>query len=371
MIHESNFPARSRRLIRALFSGNEEEGQAQAGSPLMTERERVLDAIRELILANNLELSPRTLLAAYAMFSGRNPRLRRRIEGLMQRGDRITQGWLDEELRQEDPGRGQDGLAAIAARLESTVEQFGDTTSAAHGAMADYSRDLAGHARVLDEAMPDAGDRQEAMGRMQAASRAMLDQTSAYAERLRRAEDEARRLREQLVRAREEALRDALTDLPNRRGFEATYEREYRAAESALEPLCVAFCDIDRFKAINDSYGHDTGDRVIRAVADLLRRMTDETCHAARHGGEEFVMLFRGLSVEEAHDRLDEARRALAGRRFVQESTGEVIGKVTFSAGIADVFGFFDRSLALRAADEALYAAKMAGRDQISIALRG
>jgi diguanylate cyclase len=70
-------------------------------------------------------------------------------------------------------------------------------------------------------------------------------------------------------------------------------EREYREAQREIDALSVALCDIDHFKRINDVHGHDAGDREIQAIGVVLARISDEKCHVARHGGEEFVVLFR------------------------------------------------------------------------------
>ena len=180
----------------------------------------------------------------------------------------------------------------------------------------------------------------------------------------------AQKLRSELEKVRQLADYDHLTGLPNRRGFEALLEEEIRKANENIEPLSVAICDIDHFKLVNDNFGHDTGDRVIGAVARTLAKLTDDKCHAARHGGEEFVMLFRGITIEEAAARLDNAREALSKRRFVKEASDEVIGMVTFSGGIADVFAYESPRFALRAADESLYRAKEEGRNRICVAAR-
>src|SRR3546814_10453846 len=88
-----------------------------------------------------------------------------------------------------------------------------------------------------------------------------------------------------LEQARREAEIDHMTGLPNRRAFETVLEREYRDARASFDPLTVAFCDIDHFKRINDTHGHDAGDRVIRLIAEMLATISDDNCHVARHGG--------------------------------------------------------------------------------------
>src|SRR3546814_20984468 len=112
-----------------------------------------------------------------------------------------------------------------------------------------------------------------------------------------------------------------MTCLPNRRAFETVLEREYRDARASFDPLTVAFCDIDHFKRINNTHGHDAGDRVIRLIAEMLATISDDNCHVARHGGEEFVMLFRGGSLFEAHKKLDGFRGHMAERRLRNRKT--------------------------------------------------
>lgn len=163
---------------------------------------------------------------------------------------------------------------------------------------------------------------------------------------------------------------DHLTGLPNRRAFEQRFEIEYREARAQGQTLSVAFCDVDRFKNINDAHGHDAGDRVLRLVAENLARVSNDRCHVARHGGEEFVLLFRDRPLTDAVECLDRLRYDLASRRLVNRATDEPIGQVTFSCGIADVFGFPDRRTALRAADGALYRAKQEGRNRVVIAVK-
>ena len=199
-------------------------------------------------------------------------------------------------------------------------------------------------------------------------AKAMLERTRKAEDEMRRSEDEAKSLRRSLARAKRDAEVDYLTGLPNRRAFEALLERQYREARETPVALSVAFCDIDNFKAINDAHGHEAGDRVLKVIADTLAQISNDHCHVARHGGEEFVMLFRGLSPAEAAARLDDARERLADRRLINRKTDTPFGVVTFSGGVADLFGYPDPRAALKAADEALYRAKESGRNRVEIA---
>jgi diguanylate cyclase len=199
-------------------------------------------------------------------------------------------------------------------------------------------------------------------------TRSMIERTQKLEADMRRSESEITSLRKSLTRAKRAADLDHLTGLPNRRAFEAVLEREYREARAACEPLTIAICDIDKFKVINDTHGHDTGDRVIQAVAETFGRVSNDRCHVARHGGEEFVLLFRGMTPDVAKTRLDGVRESFAMRHFVNREDDKPIGHVTFSGGLANVFSFVDPRAALAAADQALYRAKQQGRNQICVA---
>ena len=140
-------------------------------------------------------------------------------------------------------------------------------------------------------------------------------------------------------------------------------------AQAAAEdtPLSVAFCDIDHFKSINDNHGHDTGDRILKMVADALSEGAGEDAFVGRFGGEEFLILFDGIMARRAAMRVDEIRDELSGRHLVSKTTGEPLGTVTFSAGIAQLLPGENDGEMLRRADEALYNAKNGGRNRVII----
>jgi len=336
-----------------------------ANTPLPLEdarREALLERIRSFLMDNRLEVTGANLVAAHAAFSGVSPRLGRKFELMRAESRPVTQEWLDQTLaEQDDDDDLREGAEALIARLNSGLEAFSTATTQARSATGQYQSDLEHHAESLAEASPTGA----MIASLAELTRAMVERTRTMEQAMARSEEEAVALRKSLERAQRDAHIDHLTGLPNRRAFEAVLEREYREAQAAIEALTVAFCDIDHFKRVNDTHGHDTGDRVIQAIGQVLQRISDDRCHVARHGGEEFVMLFRGMSLREAHERLDVAREELASRNFVNRKTDAQIGGITFSGGVADVFRHADPRAALEAADEALYRAKSNGRNQI------
>ena len=255
-------------------------------------------------------------------------------------------------------------LRELMQRLETSVEEFGKSTREAHGAASEYHNALSGQLSELEQVAKASA----VISEMAQIGKAMLRRTHEVERQMLRSSAQTRALKRRLDEARRESEEDHLTGLPNRRAFEAVFDSEYRAAEAVSEPLCVVFCDIDHFKRVNDEHGHDAGDRVLRLVAEMLAQVSDDRCHVARHGGEEFVVLLRGQTPLQAQQRLDKVRSDLAGRRLVNRATDTPFGQVTFSAGVAQVFDYADPRAALQAADAALYRAKLEGRNRILLA---
>ncbi len=170
---------------------------------------------------------------------------------------------------------------------------------------------------------------------------------------------EIERLRAELA---EEAVRDPLTGLHNRRQLDRALAADRRSRVGDLESAVVVV-DIDRFKDVNDRFGHAAGDEVLKAVADVLRRSTRDGDTVARMGGEEFVLVLPGAGAAQAVERAEEIRRDCAGLLHVLG--GETV-TVTVSAGVAaGPLGGAASDALLDAADRALYAAKAAGRNRV------
>jgi diguanylate cyclase (GGDEF)-like protein len=237
--------------------------------------------------------------------------------------------------------------------LEALLDRLDDSLQA-------YSQSSHATAVINDDLNP-----KSVVSELASIAKVMLQSTRIIAEEMNRKESLTRILEANLADAQRSAQIDYLTGLPNRRAFEAFLKSELELAATRGEAICVAFVDLDHFKAVNDSHGHEAGDQVLRVVGQILATISDDKCHVARHGGEEFVVLFRGKSLQEAAAVLDNAREALA--------SWNLIGKlpplhVTFSGGISDISAFATIGDALKAADEALYAAKSSGRNRISLA---
>lgn len=177
--------------------------------------------------------------------------------------------------------------------------------------------------------------------------------------------EEASRQRELLVRQlAHQASHDPLTGLPNRRAGDESLAVALQQADFAAAPLCVAIIDIDRFKHINDRYGHQAGDRVLVQVAVQLQASLRATrAFVGRIGGEEFLVLLPDLRLPDAVDALERVRRDVAALRLVP-GDGQALA-CTISVGAVQRRPREGADALLQRADEALYAAKRQGRDRI------
>ena len=164
---------------------------------------------------------------------------------------------------------------------------------------------------------------------------------------------------------REQAIRDQLTNLFNRRYMDETLERELARAEREGYPLCAVMMDIDHFKDVNDTYGHEAGDVVLRTLADTVTAKSRHGDFACRYGGEEFVLVMPNINMETAAERAVELHRTIEGLNIPY---GKFNLSITISMGVACYPAHGKtRDELLRAADKALYTAKHAGRNRVSI----
>ena len=171
-----------------------------------------------------------------------------------------------------------------------------------------------------------------------------------------------------LTLARSELARisrtDQLTGLLNRRGFDEAAGLALRSAISSNLPAVVFMCDVDRFKSINDRFGHEFGDKVLVEIADVLRSFASKDGFlVGRHGGEEFAALMTGITREQAAQYAEDIRRACAATEISIDGNST---RVTISIGFTVASGEADLSQIMRIADRALYAAKHGGRNRVA-----
>lgn len=318
-------------------------------------------AIGDFLVRHHLTPEPINYEFAYRVCSLPEGPLAHAVQALTEGGIRLTRKdivSLGGNVSNEPVAETANALAqGLVAQTQMQVEGFADLVAAMRADTRDFGRDLAASADAIKTGAPMAPDD------VLRITHAMIDRVQTAESQLEAATREATELRQKLEEARDNARRDPLTGLANRRVFE---ERFAEQAEAGV-PLCLAVCDIDHFKRVNDSFGHAVGDRVLKAIAAAL----EDQCEGqlvARYGGEEFVVLFQGLELAEARRRLEAARALVAAKRYRLRETDAPLGSVTFSAGLTAALPGETSSAVFVRADRLLYSAKAGGRNCLRVA---
>lgn len=357
--------SRTQRLIsavRRLFGGGGVPNQ-----PSEAELQRELyNRIGAFLFENQLEPSPANYELAHTYMGGENRRLIDAVDRAIAQDGRLTEEMAEliltesrSELTAEKLGNlvdeAQAGLKGIAALLKQSgadAQAYGDALETSAAVLEDESAPRESLSALLD------------------LTRSMINKTRAAEQQLRQTGKRMSALRTNLAEARRAAESDPLTGLANRRALEVRLSRAVEHARNSAEPLSLVFFDIDHFKVINDTHGHDVGDRVLRFIAARLAATSGNNFYVARYGGDEFVMLLENVDADETYMIVDKCRQELAERRLFEKQSGDPIGQISFSAGVAQWRpGEAARDL-LHNADRALYRGKREGRDQVRIGER-
>lgn len=188
------------------------------------------------------------------------------------------------------------------------------------------------------------------------------DDLRATRQRVENAEKQINELQTELDRASSLVRHDQLTGALNRRGLEETFENEVSRSLRRKSPLCVSLLDVDNFKKLNDSLGHDAGDAALIHLVTVIRETLRPQDTLARFGGEEFIILLPDTALDDARKALVRLQRELTKRFFLADNEKVLI---TFSAGLTDLRPDDTQAGITKRADEAMYAAKRAGKNRV------
>ena len=290
--------------------------------------------------------------------------LAREIDDVRRRGGGFTEEVSDDlASRHLARHRLSQELRNAGELLKTQLDDVGRAIDAAQVSSRGYGRTLTAAVQELG-ALTEGAAVQRLAEHLAQATRRVEREHAGLADLLTRSTCEVRRLREHLEQVRRDALTDALTGLPNRKAFDEVLERG--CADDATPVLAVI--DIDHFKTFNDTWGHQTGDQVIRYVASVVRRLGTAPRLAARYGGEEFTLLFPTEGLDHAARILNEVRGQIASRMLKRRSTDEDLGAVTISIGLAGRLPGENAEALMERADAALYTSKRAGRNRLTLA---
>jgi len=190
--------------------------------------------------------------------------------------------------------------------------------------------------------------------------------SSSFKKQLQQATHEIDQLKNKMQQYRNEALLDPLTRITNRRGFEKSLQQAIDNANQTATALCLIMADIDHFKQINDTHGHLVGDNVLRMIASTIKSSIKGKDHAARIGGEEFAIILPQTPFNGAMRLADNLRQTFESLDLKKKNTGESLGRITLSFGVAIYRQNEAADDFVHRADEALYQSKETGRNKVT-----
>ena len=242
-------------------------------------------------------------------------------------------------------------------RVLKLLQELGDWTTEYSGNVSDYQNMLG---QLSDEVQASSHSAPSEL-RVVTLLQQIMKSNAQLQNRLDAAERQLEKQTQQIQCYLSEARTDGLTGLFNRRAFDQKLEEMFLAYRGGGRSFVVVLVDIDRFKVINDTYGHQAGDHVLQQVASSLRTQLQRAIMVARFGGEEFAVIMDG-PLRVAAEKLNEVRRAIEKQEMVADSTPL---ELTVSIGLSEPREDLVVAPLLRRADEALYAAKNIGRNRV------
>ncbi len=257
------------------------------------------------------------------------------------------------------------------AELDTLSKDVSAALDSAIGTLETAGKDAISYGKALSAASGELGDHQspadlrKLVDGLIDATHAMEARTKVLEDELQRSSAEVVELKTKLDDVRRESLTDTLTGIPNRKSFDNALSNAIRDASDSGEEFVLCMCDIDHFKVFNDTWGHQTGDHVLRLVGSCLSENVKGRDTAARFGGEEFAVILRQTRLEHALNLANQIRGHVESKKLVKKSTGDILGTITISIGVAQFAPGETAADLIRRADFSLYAAKRAGRNRV------
>jgi diguanylate cyclase len=317
------------------------------------------------IRALRLSAEPRNFELWYHYATGYYPALNKAINDTLALKGKLAPQDVETILKTHMSGARLDQqLDSFGSKVVDEIDQVMSMIDAAVGSTASYKESLADATTQLSESKDREGLRlivESLVGTTKEIER-MNDALEA---RLRASKLEISELQRHLETARHESLTDPLTTLSNRKYFDQALLGSIATATANGDPVSLAMIDIDHFKAFNDTYGHVTGDQVLRLVALCIKQNVKGQDIAARYGGEEFALILPNTALRAALTVAEHIRRAVTNKELMKRSTGEILGRITVSVGVASWRRGETAQSMIERADACLYAAKRGGRDRV------
>jgi diguanylate cyclase len=313
----------------------------------------------------NLPANPVNYTVWYEYVSGKNMKLRKAVDNSMKAAMDIDSRTLEKFYQKYIA----DGDRIIISKLLTKISlMLKDIT----GHISETEGDLAGHGKNIKHLAKQIGkargydEIKDIVDMMLIETKDLIKSGKRLQTRMKISSEDLKQLQKELEKSQAEAQTDSLTQLINRRGLEKKLELERIRAKQNDSPFSIILVDIDHFKRVNDTFGHLVGDSLLRGIANMLKSHLRRNDIAARYGGDEFLIILPETGLDGAMAVGRKIKNTLSKKEWKLKETGERMGRISVSMGIA-LYRFNEPEHELfERADKALYLAKQNGRDQIA-----
>ena len=318
----------------------------------------------ELMKSYGSSATPRSYEVWYTYVAGHKPALNDAVKRIAAENGKIDEGNID-ALHTEyiSTDRFTEQAEKTGAVVISEIDQVMEMLDMALGSTQKYGESLDAFAADLSSGV-DRSRVREIVSSLVFATKDVRATNTTLEARLRETRGEIDTLRETLEAVRMESLTDPLTGIANRKHFEEMLVKSLDQALVERSPLALIVIDIDHFKRFNDTYGHLTGDQVLRLVGMTMREQVKSKATLARFGGEEFGIILPDTTLETARATAERVRTSVMSRELIKRSTGESLGKVTISVGVSAMRKGDTAVSLLERADQCMFFAKRNGRNR-------
>ena len=318
----------------------------------------------DLLKRSQIPPYPQFYELLYTYATGVNPTLNARINAIFREGNPsvdMAETLYNEFLKAHDVN---ERISSVSERMSQRISAVHDAIDTAMVSANSYSGSLQSATGDLEGGL-SVDEMHEMTKRLLGETRRMQDINHSLEQKLEASREDIANLQHDIDEVRRESMLDPLTKIYNRKYFDDGLQSAMADARETGEPLCLLLVDIDHFKRFNDTYGHQTGDQVLRLVAMTLKSNIKGKDVVARYGGEEFAAILPSTDLEGAVILADNIRKAIQAKELLKRSNNEKLGRITASFGVA-IFQSDDLpSSFIERADRCLYAAKHAGRNRV------
>jgi len=325
----------------------------------------ICDGAVSQIKRHHIPAYPRNYDFWYTYAAGINNALNRAVNDILRERGTITATEIDDIYSAHlSQARMTEQMETVGDDMSFQIEHIVSMVDKTIGISSDYRHSLEDASDVLS-ASSDKAKISQIISELIAATRLSERANKALQKELEDSQSKILSLQEKLETIRTDSLTDELTTLANRKHFDNAMQREVEESRNSHRPLTLLLTDIDHFKKFNDTYGHQTGDQVLRLVALAVKQNIKGQDIACRYGGEEFAVILPNTKLKDAVLLAEQIRKAVMSKELVKRSTGENLGRITISIGVAqlqegDEIGHF-----IERADACLYLAKREGRNLV------